>query len=426
MNILFFANNTISKSYTTLLLALAKEGHKVGVVCIGRARKRYYDMYFKADNVYDVLKLKYHSLVDLSYLEAVKLEVLLGDRKWLKSNKQIGDLRILAREFSGLKMFYDGFKPDVMVGENASVYSDYISNLNTHKYFLTFYHGINYAKNKIYYTLDGNSNPALSKNLYNLEIKSRSNNKSRDRHIYNDAVIDNRKYFRQNFCRFWYDEFRDRRSVYSEGLIWYSLSKIVRRLNKFVYTTLDHLLSSRVEGDFVLYYLQFDEDMSLLRWSFIRDQLDLIQGLSDELEGRDIQIVVKEHPFAVGTRNLLFYMRLMMMRNVTLIKMTADRDVLLNKCLGVVTITGTVGREALSLKKKVAAFGHPYYKSVNLINTSSCKTAIDFILGETLSSSSEVDTDLLGLSAIDGSLKNFIDGKVPFSMLELVLGLREE
>lgn len=83
-------------------------------------------------------------------------------------------------------------------------------------------------------------------------------------------------------------------------------------------------------------------------------------------------LYVKEHPSywiqkgrlesVYESRNFQFYKEIKGLRNVKFIKHTYSSQELLEKCRAVVTITGTVGFEALFLGKPVLIFGHTFYE----------------------------------------------------------------
>lgn len=415
-SILFFANNTISKPYTTLLLELESRDFKVGVICIGRPRKRYYDQYFNSANVYDILRANKGDVSDISPLGKISLDSLLGDRRWVIEGKVRGNIEVLGYELFRLREFYVSFKPTLIIGENASVYSEYISKLDFHKKFITFYHGIAMDQNKMYFSVCGKANPQDCTDVHPYENELIEEIE----YIESDRVVSNKFYMRKGFLKFWMLDSLDFRSVYHDGIVKYSIQQIRNRINRCIYLVIDKGLSKKIDKTYALYYLQFDEDLSLLRWSKIQNQLSLLRALSKELKTRNVKLVVKEHPFAVGTRNLSYYCRLLSISNLRLVRLNTDRSLLLNNSKGVITITGTIGREALMQGKKVVAFGNPYYNAGNLLRTRSVEEAADYICGNDKISIEESSIKFLGLSHINGRMENFVLGKVPLTMIKLM------
>jgi len=99
------------------------------------------------------------------------------------------------------------------------------------------------------------------------------------------------------------------------------------------------------------------------------DQVLATELLSSALP-KDWTIYVKEHPIQWLTRGLKFnnaryqgyYKKLASLKNVQVIPIETDTYELLNKSQVIVTITGTVGREAIMRLKPVMVFGYAWYK----------------------------------------------------------------
>ena len=96
------------------------------------------------------------------------------------------------------------------------------------------------------------------------------------------------------------------------------------------------------------------------------DQYLSIKLLSDRLP-KDVLIYVKEHPAMYGTdratgRFFEFYEMLHELENVRLVSISTDSNTLIENCVAVATITGTVGWEALFRNKPVFVFGNVFYK----------------------------------------------------------------
>ena len=105
-------------------------------------------------------------------------------------------------------------------------------------------------------------------------------------------------------------------------------------------------------------------------------------------------LYVKEHPaywnrmtnFESMTecRSQYFYNQINALRNVKLVKHTYNSLDLLDRCLGVVAITGTIGFEAIFKHKQVLVFGNAYYKDFkfvyNIVDNDDCKQAVEEIV----------------------------------------------
>lgn len=102
------------------------------------------------------------------------------------------------------------------------------------------------------------------------------------------------------------------------------------------------------------------------------EQILAIRILSKALP-ENIYLYVKEHPSywiqkgrlesVYESRSIQFYEEIKRLKNVKLIKHTYSSKTLIEKCQAVVTITGTVGFEALFWGKPALIFGHTFYEN---------------------------------------------------------------
>jgi hypothetical protein len=74
-----------------------------------------------------------------------------------------------------------------------------------------------------------------------------------------------------------------------------------------------------------------------------------------------IRVAVKENPKGFGLRGKAYYTRLLDLSNVDLIHPLVSNDQLIRNAIGVLSIAGTVGMEAIALGKRVAILGRPAY-----------------------------------------------------------------
>jgi len=98
---------------------------------------------------------------------------------------------------------------------------------------------------------------------------------------------------------------------------------------------------------------------------FYVDQPTLIANIAKALPV-GYQLYVKEHVMAVGRRPLGEYERIMDIPNVKLISPDVRVRDLIQQSLGVCTITGTMGWEALVYGKPAITFGRPFYDASGL------------------------------------------------------------
>lgn len=161
------------------------------------------------------------------------------------------------------------------------------------------------------------------------------------------------------------------------------------------------------------------------------DQLLAIRLLSQCLPD-DMYLYVKEHPAywtqknrlesVYESRNEQFYKNIKNLRNVCLIDHKLSSGELLNKCYAVVTVTGTVGFEAIFKGIPVITFGATFYEdypTVHRIRTKEdCKRAILAIQAENRTPNyREIEIFLAAIQKYVVPLgmfeKNFLDNGAP-------------
>ncbi len=112
---------------------------------------------------------------------------------------------------------------------------------------------------------------------------------------------------------------------------------------------------------FLLYPLHFhpESSTSILAATWL-DEYEVIRNIAFNLpEG--VRLYVKDHISAFGYPKLDFYRRLRALPNVRLLPPEAPTKQLIRQSLAVITLTSTVGYEALLLGKRVYLFGKVFY-----------------------------------------------------------------
>jgi hypothetical protein len=119
---------------------------------------------------------------------------------------------------------------------------------------------------------------------------------------------------------------------------------------------------------FVLFPLHFQPEAStLIRGTFYLDQLSLIENIAKSVP-IDHKLYVKEHSVSVGRRPLSYYRRIQRIANVRLISPYVDSHELLGQAKAVLSITGTMGWEALLYEKPVITFGDACYNAFDSVH----------------------------------------------------------
>lgn len=90
------------------------------------------------------------------------------------------------------------------------------------------------------------------------------------------------------------------------------------------------------------------------------NQVKLIQNIAAQLPPGKL-LYVKDHPHEFGYRSADDYLALKKVPNIRLIKQSVPGKLLINSAIGVFTINGTAGFEALLMGKQVYVFGKTFY-----------------------------------------------------------------
>jgi hypothetical protein len=94
---------------------------------------------------------------------------------------------------------------------------------------------------------------------------------------------------------------------------------------------------------------------------FYVDELTMVRNIAMSLPV-NVSLYVKDHQHTMAARQpMSFYEQVARTPNVELIHPAVDAKSLVARSLGVVTVTGTMGYEAIVMGKPVFAFGHTFY-----------------------------------------------------------------
>lgn len=118
---------------------------------------------------------------------------------------------------------------------------------------------------------------------------------------------------------------------------------------------------SRTDENFLLYPMHFhpESSTSILASTYL-DEYEVIRNIAFNLpEG--MKLYVKDHISAWGYPSLDFYNKIKSLPNVRVLSPTEATKQLIKNSKGVITLTSTVGYEALLLGKKVFLYGEVFY-----------------------------------------------------------------
>ena len=127
---------------------------------------------------------------------------------------------------------------------------------------------------------------------------------------------------------------------------------------------------------FYLYPLHYHPESSTSILAKFYDEYNLIRNLAFSLPHGTF-LVVKDHISATGYEGVEFYKKILKLPNVKLANPKLNSKELINKSLGVFTLTSTVGYEAVLMNKPVAVFGDVFYMRHPLVHQ--CKGYGDIV-----------------------------------------------
>jgi len=128
--------------------------------------------------------------------------------------------------------------------------------------------------------------------------------------------------------------------------------------------------AKNVEPDarYFLYPLHYEPESSTsVRAFYFSDQLALIKLIS-KLLPPGVKLIVKEHGGNQGYRKPGFYRELYYMPNVTLLPPSANVSSLVKNCIGVITLTGRMGWEAIANNKHVITLGRTFWTTFDSVH----------------------------------------------------------
>lgn len=124
-----------------------------------------------------------------------------------------------------------------------------------------------------------------------------------------------------------------------------------------------NIFSKAINNDknFFFFPLHYQPEASTSIWAtYYCDQLNTIKNIAFALPF-PYKLYVKEHPASVGLRPRTFYKKLKKLPNVVLVSPYEDVESIIKKSLGIITLTSTIGMEAVLAGKPVYVLGNAFY-----------------------------------------------------------------
>ena len=144
---------------------------------------------------------------------------------------------------------------------------------------------------------------------------------------------------------------------------------IIKRLFKFKqkhkYQSIIHrnleFSTQNKKINYFIFPLQFHpESATILLGKWFHNQIEILKILSRILP-YNVKIVVKEHPHSIGRRPRGFYDEIDKLHNIIFINSNFPVNDLIENSIGVITISSTMGLEAILANKPVILFGDIHY-----------------------------------------------------------------
>jgi len=159
--------------------------------------------------------------------------------------------------------------------------------------------------------------------------------------------------------------YQDKNSFHAySNPIFFPFNRLIKIIRKKKYTTFfkNRFLNFEDIGKkYFVYPLHFHpEAATLIQGRWLNDQKIVIEMISKALPA-DTILVVKEHKVSVGRRPLSFYKNIETLHNVHFVSHTTPVYPLIQQSLGIVTISSSMGLEAIMLQKPVISFGDIHY-----------------------------------------------------------------
>jgi len=120
----------------------------------------------------------------------------------------------------------------------------------------------------------------------------------------------------------------------------------------------------RPEGDFILFLFHMQPEYTVdgIATQYY-NQAELVASIARKLPS-GVTLVVKEHPFTAGSlrRPISYYSDMLRHPNVLFLHHSVESHDLLRSAIGVITLTGTIGLEAILFNIPVVVLGKIYYR----------------------------------------------------------------
>lgn len=189
------------------------------------------------------------------------------------------------------------------------------------------------------------------------------------------------------------------RSDFSYIKPWNSLRDSLKRKARNIFGFDELYDKINLEENFVFFPLQSEPECSLLVLAqFKNNQLEAIKQVSYSLPV-GYKLYVKEHPQMVMYRLRSYYKEIKKIPGVKLVDPQTISYELIKKARVITTITGTVGWEAVLLKKPVITFGSIFYNQLSFVKKCRAYEDLPFLVKEQIDNFKYDEDELLAFLA---------------------------
>jgi len=163
--------------------------------------------------------------------------------------------------------------------------------------------------------------------------------------------------------------------------IYYLIDRFKRKFRSLFPFKYDNF---EITDNYIFFPLQLEPEVSLLLLApWVNDQQYIIKQIAKSLPVGYI-LYVKEHPQMKSYRPASYYKKLKKMHNVKIVDPGISSFEVIKHAKLITTITGTVGWEAILLKKPVITFGDIFYNKIPMVKNCKNMEKLPWLIKEQL------------------------------------------
>ncbi len=188
----------------------------------------------------------------------------------------------------------------------------------------------------------------------------------------------------------------------NKGVIKAAQDELKKNVQRMMIKKTGVFVKPNFKEKFVFFPMHFEPETStMIQAPAYVNQINLIENIAKSLP-IEYKLYVKEHPqmIADGTRSFSHYQKLREIPNVVLVDPNVDAHEYIKHCSLVTTINGTVGWEAILLKKPVITFGRVFYNYLSFVQKCTEIDKLPKIIERTLERNPHNEKELIDFLAV--------------------------